>query len=162
MVLAILRFAARTGDGFTANARYRRCYSQLMAPMDPALKILAVDDNPSIRYSMRFIFAGPRYEVTGVQDAGDALARFDASSNGYDVIIVDQKMLHLTGVELVQEIRRQSFAGKIIVLSAHLSPEICEAYQQMDVHVILDKPFNIQELRSTVDRLLVRARQSVS
>ena len=130
--------------------------------MAPALKILAVDDNPSIRHSMRFIFAGPRYEVTGVQDAGDALAQLDASFNGFDVIIVDQKMPHLTGVELVQEIRRRSFAGKIMVLSAHLSPEICEAYQQMDVHVILDKPFNIQELRSTVDRLLARHGQSVS
>src|SRR5438132_14157392 len=70
--------------------------------MDAALKILAVDDNTAITHSMRFIFAGPRYQVTGVQDGDYALAKLDANSEPYDVIIVDQKMPHLTGVELVQ------------------------------------------------------------
>jgi len=121
--------------------------------MDAALRILAVDDNRAITDSMRFIFAVPRYQVTGVQDGDDALARLDAKSEAYDVIIVDQKMPHLTGVELVQEMRKRGIGGKVMVLSAHLSPEIREAYEQMDVHVILDKPFDIQDLRSALDRL---------
>lgn len=121
--------------------------------MDAALKILAVDDNRAITDSMRFIFAAPRYQVTGVQDGDDALARLDAKSEAYDVIIVDQKMPHLTGVELVQEIRKRGIGGKIMVLSAHLSPEIREAYERMDVRVILDKPFDIHDLRSALDRL---------
>jgi len=125
-----------------------------MEPSNPALKILAVDDNPSIRSSMHFIFTGPRYEVTGAEDGDDALERLaDANSPRYDVIIVDQKMPHLTGVELVQEIRKRNIAGKIMVLSAHLTPEIRNTYQQMDVQVILEKPFNIQELRSSLDSL---------
>lgn len=102
---------------------------------------------------MHFIFAGPRYEVTGAPDGDDALARLEANSGAYDVIIVDQKMPHLTGVELVHEIRKRRIAGKIMVLSAHLSPEIREEYGQMDVRVILEKPFNIQDLRSALDRL---------
>jgi two-component system nitrogen regulation response regulator NtrX len=121
--------------------------------MGAALKILAVDDEPSIVQSMHFIFAGPRYEVTDAQDGDDALARLDANSNVYDVIIVDQKMPHLTGVELVGAIRNRGFAVKIMVLSAHLSSEIREAYEQMDVHVMMDKPFDINELRSAVDTL---------
>jgi two-component system nitrogen regulation response regulator NtrX len=124
-----------------------------MIIMDAALKILAVDDEPSIMHSMRYIFAGPRYEVTGAQDGDDALARLAAKSDVYDVIIIDQKMPHLTGVELVQEIRRRGLAGRIMILSAHLSSEIREAYEQMDVHVMLDKPFNIHELRSALDNL---------
>jgi two-component system response regulator len=121
--------------------------------MAAALRILTVDDEPSITHSMRFIFASPRYEVTGAQDGDDALAKLDANSDAYDVIIIDQKMPHLTGVELVGEIRKRDFAGKIMVLSAHLSSEIREAYEQMDVHVLLDKPFNIHELRSVLDNL---------
>lgn len=121
--------------------------------MDAALKILAVDDEPSITQSMHFIFAGPHYEVTDAQDGDDALARLGANSDKYDVIIVDQKMPHLTGVELVQEIRKRGIGGKIMVLSAHLSPEIRQAYEQMDVHVLLDKPFDIHELRVALDRL---------
>jgi DNA-binding response OmpR family regulator len=39
--------------------------------MKTTLKILAVDDNPSITSSMPFIFAAPIYEVTSATD-GDA------------------------------------------------------------------------------------------
>src|SRR6266403_3577010 len=121
--------------------------------MGATLRILTVDDEPSITHSMRFIFAGPRYEVTGAENGDDALAKLDASSDAYDVIIIDQKMPYLTGVELVGEIRKRGFAGKIMVLSAHLSSEIREAYEKMDVHVLLDKPFNIHVLRPVLDTL---------
>ena len=121
--------------------------------MDAALKILAVDNEPSVTLSLRYIFAGPRYELTGVESGLDALARLDANSDRYDVIIVDQKMPNLTGVELVSAIRERGIAGKIIVVSAHLSSEIREAYERMDVHVMFGKPFDIGELRSAVDRL---------
>jgi len=118
-----------------------------------ALKILAVDNAPMVTISMRYIFSGPRYDVTGIEDPVEALARLDRDSARYDVIIVDQKMPELSGVELVSAIRQRGIPGKIIVLSAHLSSEIREAYERMDVHVILDKPFDIGTLRSAVDRL---------
>jgi CheY-like chemotaxis protein len=121
--------------------------------MDAARKILAVDDNPSIRSSMHFIFPGPRYEVAVAEDGDAALVRLGANSDPYDVIIVDQKMPHSTGVELVREIRHRGIAGKIMVLSANLTPEIREAYEQMDVGLILEKPFDIHELRSALDKL---------
>lgn len=121
--------------------------------MDAALKILAVDNEPSVTLSLRYIFAGPRYELTGVEDGLDALARLDADSDRYDVIIVDQKMPNLSGVELVSAIRERGIPGKIIVVSAHISSEIREAYEQMDVHVMFGKPFDITALRSAVDRL---------
>ena len=121
--------------------------------MDAALKILAVDNEPSVTLSLRYIFAGPRYELTGVESGTDALAKLDADSDRYDVIIVDQKMPELTGVELVSAIRERGITGKIIVVSAHLSSEIREAYERMDVHVMFGKPFDVGELRSAVDRL---------
>jgi len=121
--------------------------------MDAPLKILAVDNESSVTLSLRYIFAGPRYELTGVESGIDALARLDADSDPYDVIIVDQKMPNLTGVELVSAIRDRGIASKIIVVSAHLSSEIREAYERMDVHVMFGKPFDIGALRSAVDRL---------
>jgi len=102
---------------------------------------------------MSFIFAASHYEVISARDGNDALARLDANPDGYDVIIVDQKMPRLSGVELVREIRKKGIHAKIMVLSAHLSPEIREAYEQLNVPIILDKPFNIQDLRLVVDRL---------
>jgi CheY-like chemotaxis protein len=121
--------------------------------MDAPLRILAVDNEPSVTLSLRFVFAGPRYEVTCVESGVAALAKLDANSDPYDVMIVDQKMPHLTGAELVSSIRERGSSGKIIVVSAHLSSEIREAYERLDVHEIFSKPFDIAELRSAVDRL---------
>jgi two-component system response regulator (stage 0 sporulation protein F) len=121
--------------------------------MDVPLRILAVDNEPSVTLSLKYVFAAPRYEVTCVENGDAALARLDANSDPYDVIFVDQKMPNLTGVELVDAIRKRRIPGKIIVLSAHLSSEIREAYERLDVRVMFSKPFNVDQLRTAVDRL---------
>ncbi|HEX7516835.1 MAG TPA: response regulator [Chthoniobacterales bacterium] len=121
--------------------------------MDAPLRILAVDNEPSVTLSLRFVFGDPRYELTCVDNGNAALARLDANSDLYDVIIVDEKMPHLTGVELVSAIRQRGINGKIIVVSAHVTSEIREAYERLGVHFMFGKPFNVEELRSAVDRL---------
>jgi two-component system OmpR family response regulator len=118
--------------------------------MEAALKVLAVDDNPSITDAMPSIFAAPRYELTTANNGNRALEKLEAAPLEFDVIIVDQNMPQLSGVELVREIRERRIAAKIMILSAELSPEIREAYEQMNVHVILSKPFGIEELRLAV------------
>jgi two-component system, response regulator, stage 0 sporulation protein F len=121
--------------------------------MDRPFKILAVDNEPSVTTALRFVFNGPRYEITCVGSGLEALHHLDANSDRFDVIIVDQKMPRLTGVELVQEIRNRNVGGKIIVVSANLSAEVCEAYQRMDVSLIFSKPFDVNQLRNAVDQL---------
>ena len=121
--------------------------------MDRPFKILAVDNEPSVTTALRFVFNGPRYEITCVGSGLEALYHLDANSGRFDVIIVDQKMPKLTGVELVREIRNRNVAGKIIVISANLSGEVCEAYQRLDVSLIFSKPFDVNQLRKAVDQL---------
>ncbi len=113
-------------------------------------RILAVDDEPAVAFSLRHVFAGPRYEVLSVEDGSAALAKLDDRSEHYDAIIVDQKMPNLTGLELVSAIRERGIPGKIIVLSAQLTTELREAFLRMDVDAIFLKPFDIEELRSAV------------
>lgn len=106
------------------------------------LRILAVDNEPSVTFSLSHILNAPRYDLTAVENGDAALARIDAGAAPFDLIIVDQKMPHMSGVET-----------KIMVLSAHISHEIREAYERMDVHVMFPKPFDVAALRSAVDRM---------
>jgi CheY-like chemotaxis protein len=116
-------------------------------------RILIVDNESSITLSLKFVFAGPRYEVLCVDSGPAALALLDGNSNPFDVIIVDQKMPNLTGVELVEAIRQRGIPGEIIVLSAHLTPEARDAYERLNVHAIFPKPFDLEKLRSVVAHL---------
>jgi len=118
-----------------------------------ALRILAVDNEPSVTFSLRYIFTGPRYELSAVENGDAALARLDSGFEHYDIIIVDQKMPHMTGVELVGELRKRGVNTEIMVLSAHISSEIRAQYERLDVHVMFPKPFDVGALRSAVDRL---------
>ena len=120
--------------------------------MERIYRILAVDDQPAVTTSLRFVFDGPQYEITCVGNGADALMHLDRSIP-FDVIIVDQKMPKLTGLELVQEIRKRGFEGKIIVVSANLSADVCEAYKRMEVSAMFSKPFDIRQLRSAVEQL---------
>src|ERR1044072_776724 len=101
--------------------------------MEVPLRILAVDNEPSIILSMRFVFAGPRYDLTCVGNGNAALARLDANSNLYDVILVDQKMTGMSGIALVRAIRARGINGKIIVVSAYLTEEVRLSYSQLGV-----------------------------
>jgi CheY-like chemotaxis protein len=120
--------------------------------MERVYRILAVDNEPSVTTALRFVFDGPQYDITCVGSGMDALAHLDCSMP-FDIIMVDQKMPGLTGVELVQEIRKRGIEGKIIVVSANLSADVCEAYRRMDVSLMFSKPFDVRQLRSAVQEL---------
>src|SRR5262249_19292495 len=117
------------------------------------LRILAVDNEPSVTFSLRYIFTGPRYDLRAVENADAALARLDSGTEHYDIIIVDQKMPHMTGVELVEQLRKRNIDSEIMVLSAHISDDVRAAYERMDVHVMFPKPFDVGAIKSAVDRL---------
>jgi len=123
---------------------------------DGPFRILTVDDEVSVNLSLQFVFPKSSYEVVCVASGKAALANLEANSKPYDVIIIDQKMPSLTGVELVEAIRARGLPGEIIILSAHLTPETQEAYERLGVHAIFPKPFEVEQLRASVDRLVGR------
>jgi CheY-like chemotaxis protein len=120
---------------------------------EETLRILAVDNEPSVTFSLRYIFTGPRYDLCAVENGDAALARLDSGNEHYDIIIVDQKMPHMSGVELVEQLRKRNIDSEIMVLSAHISDDVRAAYERMDVHVMFPKPFDVGAIKSAVDRL---------
>jgi DNA-binding response OmpR family regulator len=121
--------------------------------MSAVLKILAVDDEPAIAQSMRFIFTRPSYELSSALDGEAALAKMANAPEQFDVVITDDRMPGVSGVELVRQLREQQFSGKIVVLSAHLTRDVRAAYEEMEVDAMLEKPFSVKVLRAKLDQL---------
>jgi CheY-like chemotaxis protein len=114
-------------------------------------RILAVDDEEAIAESIALLLEAPHRKVAVAKDGKEALAL--ASREKFDVIITDHRMPRGGGLELVRQLRQRKYAGKIVLISAHLSPENIGAYEEMDVDEVLGKPFDFKELRQLIEKL---------
>jgi DNA-binding response OmpR family regulator len=117
------------------------------------MNILLAEDERSVAFSIVFALKLDGHNVQIVADGRQALASIDVEPDRFGLLITDHSMPGMTGVELIQRLRQESFRGKIMVLSAHLSAENRAAYETLAVDAMVSKPFDVHELRATITRL---------
>jgi DNA-binding response OmpR family regulator len=117
------------------------------------LNILAVEDETAVAQLLALVLGGPNCKVATASNAEKALAKIDAAKRPFDVVITDHRMPRVSGLELVRELRARKFRGKVVVLSAHLAEDNIKAYQKLGVNMLISKPFDVDELRKTIDVL---------
>ncbi|PZR77260.1 MAG: hypothetical protein DLM52_04970 [Chthoniobacterales bacterium] len=121
--------------------------------MKSGLRILTVEDEPAVTQLLALVLGGPAAKITNACDGWMALMKIGATAKPFDVIITDHNMPRMTGLDLVRRLRVRKFVGKIIVLSAYLSQENVRAYEELQVDMMLAKPFDVGELQLAIDLL---------
>ncbi len=79
-------------------------------------KILIVDDEASIRRTLREILEYEKYKVDDTATGMEALVKLNEQE--YDVILCDIKMPQMDGIELLEEIKKMSDTP-VIMISGH-------------------------------------------
>jgi DNA-binding response OmpR family regulator len=118
--------------------------------MSDSLRILVVEDEKALAHMVAMVLGGPASKVTKAANGWEALIKIGATTNPFDVVITDHRMPRMTGLQLVRRLRTQNFAGKILVLSAHLSDEDIHSYEELAVDMMMSKPFNFDELQQAM------------
>jgi DNA-binding response OmpR family regulator len=120
-----------------------------------SFKVLVVDDEAHIVELARLYLAREGYEVEGVGDGNQALARFAQVKP--DLVILDIMLPGTDGLSICKEIRKQSQVP-IIMLTAR--DEVTDKVVGLEVGAddYLTKPFHPQELVARAKALLRRAR----
>ena len=116
----------------------------------PPLNILLAEDEHSVAFSISFALKADGHKIDSATDGEQALSKLTAHPGAFDLLITDNNMPRMTGLELVSRVRETPFDGKILVLSAHLSPENRAAYGALGVHGMVPKPFDLHQLRTVV------------
>jgi len=118
-------------------------------------KVLVVDDEDHIVELARIYLTREGYEVEGVGDGSQALARFTQLKP--DLVILDIMLPGSNGLQICKEIRKQSQVP-IIMLTAR--DEVTDKVVGLEVGAddYLTKPFHPQELVARAKALLRRAR----
>ena len=119
--------------------------------MKKKLRILAVDDEELIAESIALLLEAPHRTITVAKDGKEALAK--AEREKFDIVITDHRMPRAGGLELVRQLRQRKYKGKIVLISAYLSPEHIGDYEEMEVDEIVGKPFESKDLREVIEKL---------
>jgi PAS domain S-box-containing protein len=117
-------------------------------------KILLIDDERSILSSYSAILENLGYKVTACVDPRQALELFRANPDGYDIVVTDHAMPHMTGLVLAAEMKRVKSGIRIILSSGFINREIEDASQQAGISALLQKPAMIKDLNSIIRRVL--------
>ena len=118
--------------------------------MSDPLKILVVEDERDVADVIAEMLRGPACKVTRAGNGWQALIKIGAAAKPFDIIITDHRMPRMTGLQFVSRLRDQNFAGKIMVLSGHLSDDDIRAYEKLNVDMMMTKPFDFDELQRAV------------
>lgn len=81
------------------------------------MRIHVVDDDPSVRNSLRALLVAHKHEVVVSPSAEAFLADFDRSQPA--CLLVDLRMPGMSGMELVAQLKAEGLTLPIIVLTAH-------------------------------------------
>ncbi len=124
--------------------------------MPESFRILVVDDEPTQRELVGGFLTKRGFDVSLAADGHEALAQFRRGS--FDLVLTDQKMPGLSGLELIQALRGQDPEIPVIVMTAYGTIETAVAAIQAGAVDYLTKPLNLDELLHRVQRVQDRQR----
>jgi DNA-binding response OmpR family regulator len=124
----------------------------LPAQPNPPCHILMVDDDPLIRKLNVAVLSHAGYEVDEAVDGADAWEALSACD--YDLLITDNSMPKVTGVELLKKLRAARMSMPVIMATGILPTEEFTRYPWLQPSATLTKPYTIEELMATVQEVL--------
>ena len=111
------------------------------------MKILIVDDEPHIRQMMRLTLEAAGHQVHEAADGQAGLDRF-GDGRAYDVVLLDQRMPGLDGLETLRQIKVRAPEARVVMITAYASIELAVDAMRLGATDFVRKPLTPETLRS--------------
>lgn len=121
------------------------------APLTPfkKLRIVYAEDSPDAQEVLSEMLVQRGHSVTCCDNGQAALREIETTA--FDVLITDNHMPRMGGLELVQALRNSANQPKVIVTSAFLDSEMEEQYRSLGVSLFLPKPAPYEEILKAIE-----------
>jgi CheY-like chemotaxis protein len=120
-----------------------------------AHRILLVEDESTVLQFSTAVLVRGGYHVTAVEDCESAWEAIQSAS--FDLLVTDNQMPGMSGLELVSKLRSAQFGLPIIVASGGIEAEEFTKNPSLQPAIALPKPFTASQLLETVAEALRRA-----
>ena len=115
-------------------------------------RVLVVDDEPSVCHSVRLLLVHAGYDVTTAWSSIEARAILETKP--FDLVVTDFTMPGMKGDELAVIIKQRWPHTSVVMLTA-CAASLCSAARPLPgVDALLEKPFEVAKLRSTIVEVL--------
>jgi len=114
--------------------------------------ILVVDDEASIRRTLREILEYEDFEVEEAVDGEEALAAIQ--DHQYDLVLLDVKMPEVDGMEVLEEIANSAADLPVVMISGHGTIETAVEATKLGAYDFIEKPPDLNRLLVTVRNAL--------
>ena len=117
-----------------------------------ARRILIAEDDEIIRQIISDALVDDGHAVNAAADGEQAweALRHDA----YDLLVTDNEMPRLTGIKLIERIRKSGMSLPVIVASGSFSVESMRDHPQLQIEAVIPKPFGKSEFLDIVRNVL--------
>ncbi len=119
-------------------------------------RVLVVDDDPGVRYTLREILESEGLAVDEAADGVEALARLEARPA--ELVISDLRMPRLDGLGLLRALAGRAPAPRVVLITAQGSERDAVAAMKAGAFDYFKKPFETDELLAVVRRAVEAVR----
>jgi len=112
--------------------------------------VLVVDDEALIRWSLAEALGEQGYAVTEAGDARMALAAVMEALVPFDVVLLDFRLPDSADLRLLERMRRLTPTSRVIMVTAHNSPELAQGATALGAYRVISKPFEVDSLAALV------------
>ena len=118
--------------------------------MNNGLEILIVDDDLAHRVMLKKLMGGWGYRVVEADDG--AVAVEQVTRRSFDLILMDIRMLKISGIEALEQIKKINPAIPVIIMTAYASVETAVSALKKGAYDYLTKPLDFDELQIVIKR----------
>jgi DNA-binding response OmpR family regulator len=126
--------------------------------MENSAKILVVDDEEVIRYTLQKKLSRLGFNITTAEKAEDVLYLLK-SGEKYDLVISDVKLRKMDGIELLRRINGLDEPVPVLIISAYGNVEDVIKSLRYGASDFIRKPFDINDVASSVRTILKRKQE---
>lgn len=116
------------------------------------MKILIVDDNELMRYTIRALLTELGHEVVGEAEDGESAVKTYAALKP-EVVFLDLLLPGKSGVEILEDLRAIEPKVRVVIVTAVSQAELDRKLFKKGVTAIIRKPFSYEEFKETVSRI---------
>ena len=119
--------------------------------------VCLIEDDADLRMALARTLRAEGYRVVEAADGADVIGRLSTDVPGFgpmatiDVIVTDQRMPRVTGLDVLEHVRTTDWATPVILMTAFYDEDLAREARRLGALAVLPKPLDLDDLLDAID-----------